>query len=40
LWLEFGKLAASIATPIVVAIIGIILLRQIEGMKALVAKQS
>ncbi len=39
-WLEFGKLAASIATPIVVAIIGIVLLRRIEGVKALVAKQS
>lgn len=39
-WLEIGKLAASIATPIVVAIMGILLLRRIEGVKALVAKQS
>ncbi|MGH8354087.1 MAG: hypothetical protein ACRERY_11275 [Pseudomonas sp.] len=39
-WLEIGKLAASIATPIVVAILGILLLRRIEGVKAAVAKQS
>ncbi len=39
-WLELGKLAASIATPIVVAILGVLLLRRIEGVKALVAKQS
>lgn len=39
-WLEIGKLAASVATPIVVAILGVLLLRRIEGVKALVAKQS
>ena len=39
-WLEIGKLAASVATPIVVAILGILLLRRIEGVKAAVAKQS
>jgi len=39
-WLEVGKVAASIATPIVVAIIGILLLRRIESVKATVAKQS
>lgn len=40
IWLEIGKLAANIATPIVVAILGVKLLRRIEGVKALVAKQS
>lgn len=39
-WLEIGKFVAGIATPIVVAIIGILLLRRVEGVKALVAKQS
>ncbi|MDI9334391.1 MAG: hypothetical protein QM533_08425 [Cytophagales bacterium] len=39
-WLEIGKLAASVATPIVVAILGVLLLRRIEGVKALVGKQS
>ena len=39
-WLEIGKLAATIANPIVVAILGILLLRRVEGVKALVAKQS
>ena len=38
--LEVGKLAASIATPIVVAILGVLLLRRIEGVKATVANQS
>lgn len=40
LWLEIGKLAAGIATPIVVAVIGVLLLRRVEGVKAQVAKQS
>ena len=40
LWLEIAKLATSAATPIVVAILGILLLRRIEGVKALVARQS
>lgn len=40
LWLEVGKLAAGAATPILVAIFGILLLRRIEGVKALVAKKS
>lgn len=39
-WFEIGKFVASITTPIVVAIIGILLLRRVEGVKALVAKQS
>ena len=39
-WLEFGKVAASIATPIVVAILGVLLLRRVESVKAAVAKQS
>lgn len=39
-WLEVGKLVVSIATPIVVAILGVLLLRRIEGVKAVVAKQS
>ena len=39
-WLEIGKLAASLATPIVVAILGILLLRRIEGVKAAVATRS
>lgn len=40
LWLDIGQLAASIATPLVVAILGILLLRRIESVKAAVAKQS
>lgn len=40
LWLELGKLAASIATPIVIAVMGVLLLRRIESVKALVARQS
>ncbi len=40
IFLEVGKLAASIATPIVVATLGILLLHRIEGVKALVAKQT
>jgi len=40
MWLELGKIAASMATPIVVAVVGILLLRRIEGIKAAVAKQS
>lgn len=40
LWLEIGKLAATIATPIVVAIIGVLLLRRVEGVKAFITKQS
>ena len=39
-WIEIGKLVASIATPIVVATIGISLLRRIESVKATVANQS
>ncbi len=39
-WFELGKLAASIATPVVVAVLGVFLLRRIEGVKALVAKES
>ena len=37
---ETVKLLASVATPIVVAILGILLLRKIESVKATVAKQS
>ena len=40
LWLEVGKLVADIATPIVVAILGTLLLRRIESVKAAVADQS
>ncbi|MBC7818868.1 MAG: hypothetical protein IAG10_18415, partial [Planctomycetaceae bacterium] len=39
-WLELAKLVTSAATPVVVAVIGVLLLRRIEGVKALVAKQS
>lgn len=39
-WLDIAKLGASIATPVVVAILGILLLRRIEGVKAAVAKHS
>ena len=38
--MEIAKLAVSVVTPIVVAIIGVLLLRRIEGVKALVASQS
>lgn len=39
-WLEVGKVVASIATPIVVVTLGILLLRRIESIKATVVKQS
>lgn len=39
-WLEVGKLAANIATPVIVAVIGLKLLRRIESIKSEVAKQS
>jgi len=39
-WLEIGKFVASILTPIVIVILGILLLRRIEGVKALVARES
>jgi|SRR6185369_10759308 len=39
-WLEAGKLAASMATPVVVVIIGVLLLDRVEGIKATVATQS
>jgi len=39
-WLEIAKLAVSAATPIVVATLGVLLLRRIEAVKALVARQS
>lgn len=39
-WLEIGKLIGSISTPFVVTIIGVLLLRRIEAVKAGVAKQS
>jgi hypothetical protein len=38
--IEIGKLLASIATPIVLAAFGLLLLRRIESVKAIVAKQS
>lgn len=38
--IEIGKLLASVATPVVVAIFGLLLLRRIESVKAIVAKQS
>ena len=40
LCLEIVKLSVSVATPIVIAILGIRLLRRIESIKALVANQS
>jgi hypothetical protein len=40
LWLEIIKVAAGAATPILVAIFGVLLLRRIEVVKALVAKKS
>ena len=39
-WLEVGKLAVNAATPILVALFGVLLLRRIEDVKALVAKRS
>ena len=39
-WIDIGRLAASVATPIVVAVLGVLLLRRIEEVKAAVAKQS
>lgn len=39
-WIEIGKLVAGIATPIVVAVIGVMLLRRVEGIKAFIVKQS
>ena len=39
-WLEYAKLAASIATPLVVATLGVLLLRRVESVKAAVAKHS
>ena len=39
-WFEIGKLLASAATPVIVAIVGVLLLRRVEGIKALVSKQS
>lgn len=38
--LEVVKLLSSFATPIVVAVFGILVLRRIEGVKAAVARQS
>jgi hypothetical protein len=39
-WFEVGKFIAGILTPIVVAVLGILLLRRVEGVKAAVAHQS
>src|SRR5204862_9934 len=39
-WLEVVKALSSIATPIVVVVIGVLVLRRIEGIKAAVARQS
>jgi hypothetical protein len=39
-WFEVGKLIAGILTPIVIAVLGILLLRRVEGVKAAVAHQS
>ena len=39
-WLEIVKLAVSIAVPLFIAILGIILVRWIEGAKAEVARKS
>jgi hypothetical protein len=38
--IEALKLAIGAATPIVVAVLGLVMLRRIEGVKAVVAKQS
>ncbi|HEX7499877.1 MAG TPA: hypothetical protein VF524_06170, partial [Polyangia bacterium] len=38
--MEIAKLIVSAATPIVVAVVGVLLLRRIEGVKAVVARQS
>lgn len=40
LWLEVGKLIASIATPIVVAYVGHLFLKKIESVKSTISKQS
>ena len=37
---EFVKVAAAIATPLAVAVIGFVLVRRVEGIKALVAHRS
>lgn len=39
-WIEIVKLIISAATPIAVAVIGVLLLRRIEGVKAVIAAQS
>jgi len=39
-WLEIIKVVAGAATPILVAVFGILVLRRIEGVKAFFAKQS
>ena len=39
-WFDVGKFIAGILTPIVVAVLGILLLRRVEGIKAAVAHQS
>jgi hypothetical protein len=39
-WLELGKLIVGISTPIAVTILGVMLLRRIENVKAGVARQS
>jgi len=39
-WLEIAKLVTGFATPIVVGVVGILLLRRIEGVKSQVGRQS
>lgn len=39
-WFEVLKLVATFATPIVVLVLGILVIRRIEGIKAVVARQS
>ena len=38
--MEIIKLVASVATPVAVAVLGWLVLRRVEGIKALVAKES
>ncbi len=40
IWLEIGRIISGLATPIVVAILGVMLLRRIESVKAGITRQS
>jgi hypothetical protein len=40
IWLEIERIISGLATPIVVAILGVMLLRRIESVKAGITRQS